>query len=167
MDALEALDAASGASDLVTDFTLAYLSGMMTGIGAPPEVVDQLRSRRNEKGEVQTHFALSMSVTYHGVTRVDLRRNQGTGCAAVGFYGQLSKTFVEITQERARAIGKELKKLFQRPRASRGRNLLIACFMTSRPVPAIALVSGMSLDKPGGIYQQIHTPECCHRPSNA
>src|SRR6476661_7926868 len=48
MDVLDALDAASGSSDLVTDFTLAYLSGMMTGLGAPSEVVDQLQSRRHE-----------------------------------------------------------------------------------------------------------------------
>src|ERR1051326_5883404 len=63
MDALGALDAASGSSDLVTDFTLAYLSGMMKGLGAPPEVVEQFRSRRNElKAQMQNNIALSMSV---------------------------------------------------------------------------------------------------------
>jgi hypothetical protein len=120
MDALEALDAASGASDLVTDFTLAYLSGMMTGIGAPPEVVDQLRSRRNElKAQMQNNIALSMSVTYHGVTRVDLQQYARELAAPPlkRFYGQLSKTFVEITQERARAIGEELKKAVPTPKS--------------------------------------------------
>jgi hypothetical protein len=120
VDALDALDAASGSSDLVTDFTLAYLSGMMTGLGAPPEVVDQLRSRRNElKAQLQNNIALSMSVTYHGVTRVDLQQYAKELAAPPlkRFYGQLSKTFVEITQERALAIGQDLKKAAPTPKS--------------------------------------------------
>ncbi len=113
MDTLGTLDAASGSSDLVTDFTLAYLSGMMTGLGAPPEVVGQLRSRRNElKAQMQNNIALSMSVTYHGVTRMDLQQYAREVAAPPlkSFYSQLSKSFVEITQERALAIGQDLKK---------------------------------------------------------
>lgn len=113
MDALDALDAASGASDLVTDFTLAYLTGMMTGVGAPTEVVDQLQSRRNElKAQMQNNIALSMSVTYHGVTRVDLQQYAKELAAPPlkTFYAQISKAFVEITHERAQAIGQDLKK---------------------------------------------------------
>jgi hypothetical protein len=120
MDALDALDAASGSSDLVTDFTLAYLSGMMTGMGAPPEVVEQLLSRRNElKAQMQNNIALSMSVTYHGVTRVDLQQYARELAAPPlkKFYGQLNKTFVEITQERAQAIGQELKKTIPTPKS--------------------------------------------------
>jgi hypothetical protein len=120
MDALGALDAAQGASDLVTDFTLAYLSGMMTGLGAPPEVFEQLRSRRNElKAQMQNNIALSMSVTYHGVTRVDLQQYARELAAPPlkRFYVQLSKTFVEITQERALAIGQGLKKAVSTPKS--------------------------------------------------
>jgi hypothetical protein len=120
MDALDALDAASGSSDLVTDFTLAYLTGMMTGIGAPPEVVDQLRSRRHElKAQMQNNIALSMSVTYHGVTRLDLQQyaKELSGQPLKKFYGQLNKTFVEITQERARAIGQDMKKAIPIPKS--------------------------------------------------
>jgi hypothetical protein len=120
MDALDALDAASGSSDLVTDFTLAYLSGMMTGLGAPPEVVEQLRSRRNElKAQMQNNIALSMGVTYHGVTRVDLQQYAKELAAPPlkRFYGQLSKSFLEITQERALAIGQELKKAVPTPKS--------------------------------------------------
>ena len=120
MDTLNALDAASGSSDLVTDFTLAYLSGMMTGLGAPPEVVEQLRSRRNDlKAQMQNNIALSMSVTYHGVTRVDLQQYARELSAAPlhSFYKQLSKAFVEITQERALAIGQDLKKAVPTPKS--------------------------------------------------
>jgi hypothetical protein len=120
MDALDAIDSGSGSSDLVTDFTLAYLSGMMTGMGAPPEVVEQLRSRRNElKAQLQNNIALSMSVTYHGVTRLDLQQYAKELAAQPlkRFYGQLSKTFVEITQERALAIGQDLKKAVPTPKS--------------------------------------------------
>jgi len=113
MDTLDALDASSGASNLVTDFTLAFLTGMMTGLGAPPEAVDQLRSRRKElKAQMQNNIELSLSVTYHGVTRADLQQYAKELAAPPLkiFYGQLSKTFVEITEERARAIGQDLKK---------------------------------------------------------
>jgi len=120
MDALGALDAAQGASDLVTDFTLAYLSGMMKGLGAPPEVVEQLQSRRNDlKAQMQNNIALSMSVTYHGVTRMDLQQYaRELGAPPLKrFYLQLSKSFVEITQERALAIGQELKKAVPAPKS--------------------------------------------------
>jgi hypothetical protein len=120
MDVLDALDAAAGASDLVTDFTLAYLSGMMTGLGAPPEVVEQLRARRNElKAQMQNNMTLSLSVTYHGVTRVDLQQyaRELNAPPLKRFYGQLSKTFVEITQERALAIGQDLKKAVPAPKS--------------------------------------------------
>ena len=105
---------------MVTDFTLAYLSGMMTGLGAPPEVVEQLRSRRNElKAQMQNNMALSLSVTYHGVTRVDLQQyaRELSAPPLKRFYGQLSKTFVEITQERALAIGQSLKKAVPAPKS--------------------------------------------------
>jgi hypothetical protein len=86
---------------------------MMTGLGAPPDVVEQLRSRRNElKAQMQNNIALSMSVTYHGVTRLDLQQyaKELSAPPLKQFYVQLSKTFVEITQERARAIGQNLNK---------------------------------------------------------
>lgn len=120
MDALDAIDAGSGASDLVTDFTLAYLTGMMTGVGAPTEVVDQLQSRRNElKAQMQNNIALSMSVTYHGVTRTDLQQyaKQLAAPPLKTFYAQISKAFVEITHERAQAIGQDLKKAVPTPKS--------------------------------------------------
>jgi predicted secreted protein len=120
MDALDAIDAGSGSSDLVTDFTLAFLTGMMTGVGAPADVIDQLRSRRKElKAQMQNNVELSMSVTYHGVTRLDLQQYAKELAAPPlnRFYRQVSKTFVEITQERARAIGQDLKKALPAPKS--------------------------------------------------
>lgn len=113
IDALDAIDANSGSSDLVTDFTLAFLTGMMTGMGAPPDVVEQLRSHRKDlKAHMQNNIELSMSVTYHGVSRLELQQyaRELASPELKEFYAQVSRTFVAITQERAREIGQDLKK---------------------------------------------------------
>jgi transaldolase len=113
IDALDAIDASSGSSDLVTDFTLAFLTGMMTGVGAPTDVVEQLRAHRKDlKAQMQNNIELSMSVTYHGVSRVDLQQyaKELASPALKAFYAQVSRTFVETTHERAQEIGQDLKK---------------------------------------------------------
>jgi hypothetical protein len=113
MDALAALDASVGSSDLVTDFSLAFVTGIMTGVGAPPDVVEEVRSHRNElKAQMQNNIELSMSVTYHGVTRMDLQQyaRELSAPSLKKFYEQVSKTFIEITAERSLAIGQDLKK---------------------------------------------------------
>ena len=68
---------------------------------------------------MQNNVALSMSVTYHGVTRVDLQQYARELAAPPlkKFYAQISKTFVEITHERAQAIGQELKKAVPAPKS--------------------------------------------------
>jgi transaldolase len=113
VEALDAIDASAGSSDLVTDFTLAFLTGMMTGVGAPPEIIEQLRSRRKDlKAQMLNNLELSMSVTYHGVSRLDLQHyaKELSAPPLKNFYEQVSKTFIEISAERARAIGEDLKK---------------------------------------------------------
>jgi hypothetical protein len=113
MDALDALDASAGSSDLVTDFSLAFVTGIMTGAGAPREVVEEVRSHRKElKARTQNSIELSLSVTYHGVTRIELQQyaRELSAPPLKGFYEQLNKTFVEITAERSLAIGQDLKK---------------------------------------------------------
>lgn len=113
MDALAALDDSAGSSDLVTDFSLAFVTGIMTGVGAPPEVLEEVRSHRKElKAQMQNNIELSMSVTYHGVTRMDLQQyaRELSAPPLKKFYEQLNKTFVEITAERSLAIGQDLKK---------------------------------------------------------
>jgi hypothetical protein len=113
MDALDALDASAGSSDLVTDFSLAFVTGIMTGAGAPREVVEEVWSHRKElKARTQNSIELSLSVTYHGVTRIELQQyaRELSAPPLKGFYEQLNKTFVEITAERSLAIGQDLKK---------------------------------------------------------
>jgi hypothetical protein len=64
-------------------------------------------------------MTLSLSVTYHGVTRVDLQQyaRELNAPPLKRFYMQLSKTFVEIAHERALAIGQELKKAAPTPQS--------------------------------------------------
>jgi hypothetical protein len=113
MDALDNLDTSSGASDFATDTTLAVMRGMMTGMGAPAEIVTQLQGHRNDlKAQMQNNVQLSMSVIYHGVTRPELQQYARDLSAEPlkGFYAQVRKLFLEIVEERSRAVGQDLKK---------------------------------------------------------
>jgi len=113
LEALDAIDASLGMSDFVTDTVMAVTRGLMTGLGAPPEVMTQFEGRRNDlKLQMQNNLELTMSVTYHGVTRPELlqyARELGSP-PLKGFYTLVAKTFTGILEEHSRAIGQELKK---------------------------------------------------------
>jgi hypothetical protein len=118
MDLLDTLDASAGASDFVTDFEIAMFRGIMKGAGASPAVLDQIQAHRNDiKAQRQNYVVLGMNITYHGVTRPELQQYARDLSAAPlkGFYLQVRKTFVEIVEERAQAIGRDLKKTLGPP----------------------------------------------------
>ncbi|HEU4414262.1 MAG TPA: hypothetical protein VFT65_05720 [Candidatus Angelobacter sp.] len=118
MEALDALDSSAGVSDFVTDFQIAFLHGMLAGAGAPQEILSQIASHRKEiKAQRQNYVQLGMSVTYHGVTRPELQRyaNELAAQPLKGFYAQARKVFVEIVEERSRAMGQDLKKVLGPP----------------------------------------------------
>jgi hypothetical protein len=118
MDTLDALDASAGTSDFVTDFEIAMLRGMMSGAGAPPEILAQIQTHRKDlKVRRQNYVVLGMNVTYHGVTRPELQQytRELSAQPLKGFYAQVRKTFVEIVEERAQAIGRDLKKTLGSP----------------------------------------------------
>ena len=120
MDALDALDASIGASDFAADSTIAVMRGMMNGIGAPPEIVAQVQTYRKDiKARVQNNVELSMSVIYHGVTRPELQQyaKELSSEPLKGFYGQVQKVFLEIVEERSRAMGQDLKKAIPTPKS--------------------------------------------------
>lgn len=113
LEALDAIDSSVGASDFVTDTVMAMTRGMMAGLGAPPDLIAQFESRRRDlKAQMQNNVELSMSVTYHGVTRPELLQYaRELGAQPLkGFYALVDKTFTEIIEERARAMGQDLKK---------------------------------------------------------
>jgi hypothetical protein len=113
MEALDALDASAGASEYETDSIFAVMRGMMTGMGAPPDAVAQLQLHRKEiKTQMQNAMELRMSVIYHGVTRPELQQyaKELATQPLKGFYAQVSKSFIEILEERSRALGQGLKK---------------------------------------------------------
>lgn len=116
MEALDALDASFGASDFVTDMVMAVTSGMLSGVGAPPDVIAQFQTHRKDlKLQMQNNVELSMSVTYHGVTRPELLQYaREVGAPPLkGFYTLINKAFVEIVGERSLAIGQDLKKVME------------------------------------------------------
>jgi hypothetical protein len=113
LEALDAIDASVGASDFVTDTVMAMTRGMMSGLGAPPEMITQFEAHRKDlKTKMQNNIELSMSVTYHGVTRPELLQYaRELGAQPLkGFYALVNKTFVAIVEERSRAMGQDLKK---------------------------------------------------------
>jgi hypothetical protein len=112
IEALDAIDNSMGASDFATDTILAVMTGLMTGVGAPQEIVTQLQEHRSEmKAQMQNSVELSMSVTYHGITRPELQQYaKEVGAQPLkSFYLQVDKVFVEIVQERSLALGQDLK----------------------------------------------------------
>jgi len=118
IEALDALDASSGASDYETDSIIAVVRGLMSGMGAPPDVVGQLQAHRKEyKTQMQTAMELRMLVIYHGVTRAELQQyaRELASQPLKGFYAQVCKSFVEILEERSKALGQGLKKVMPQP----------------------------------------------------
>ena len=116
MDALDELDASSNSSDFATDTTLAVMRGMMTGLGAPAEIVAQMQAHRKDlKAQLQNTVELSMSVIYHGVTRPELKQyaKELSSEPLKGFYAQVRASFLEIVEERSKAIGQDLKKAIE------------------------------------------------------
>jgi hypothetical protein len=114
MEALDALDSSYGASDFVTDMVMAVTRGMLTGVGAPADVITQFQTHRKDlKAQMQNNVELSMSVTYHGVTRPELLQYASAlGAPPLkGFYALVNRSFVELVEERSLAIGQDLKKL--------------------------------------------------------
>jgi hypothetical protein len=113
MDALDALDSSAGTSDFAADSTIAVMRGMMNGLGAPPEIVAQVQAHRKDiKTQVQNNVELSMSVVYHGVTRPELQQyaKELSSEPLKGFYALVQQAFLEIVEERSRAMGQDLKK---------------------------------------------------------
>lgn len=121
MDAIDALDKSLGSSDFATDSVIATTRGMMTGIGATPEMAAQLESHRREmKDQMMNVTELSMSVVYHGVTRADMAQygKEMSEQPLKGFYDRVEKAFLEIAEEHAKAVGKDLKTALEARKAS-------------------------------------------------
>lgn len=112
MDALNAVDQASGSSDFAADMVIAVLHGMMSGVGAPADAAAQVQSQRKAlKDQMQNAVELSMSATYHGVTRADLQQyaKELSAQPLKDFYDQVKKAFLEVTEEHSKAVGEDLK----------------------------------------------------------
>jgi negative regulator of replication initiation len=118
IDALDAVEASAHASDFMTDTMMAVIRGMLTGVGAPAEIVSQVQAHRKDmKAQMLNEIELSMSVIYHGVTRPELQQyaRELSSQPLKGFFEQVQRSFVEIVEERSRAMGQDLKKVMPQP----------------------------------------------------
>jgi hypothetical protein len=125
MDALDALDKNMGGSDFATDTAIAVIHGMMIGIGAPPEIAAQIQAHRQEmKNQMLNTLEISMSVSYHGVTRVELEQygKEMSAQPVKGFYDHVKKAFIEIAEERSKAVGQDLKVVIDARKANTGKS---------------------------------------------
>ena len=122
IDAVEAIDASAGVTDHVVDMTLAFGRGVMTGAEANPDEIDQIAQRGKDlKSQFHGGVQLSLLSTYRGATVPEMLQYAKELRVAPlhTFYGQVNRTVLEIFEEHARAIGRDVKAAVV---ASRGKN---------------------------------------------
>jgi hypothetical protein len=109
---LQAFDERTGITTFAMDSMVAAMRGMMTGAGAPTEVISQIDSRRAElKVQFQNNLLPAMASAYRNVSAADLEAyaKELNTQPLKGFYDQGHKAFVVMAETRCTAIGKDLK----------------------------------------------------------
>ena len=112
MSQIQAFDERVGITAFALDGMIATTRGLMTGMGAPAEVLSQLESSRaTYKFQIQTTMLLALSSAYRSVGAADLDAfaKELTSQPLKGFYDQARKTFVWMIEARCTAIGKDFK----------------------------------------------------------
>jgi hypothetical protein len=112
MSAIQAFDEMVGFTEFETETLIAITRGMMTGLAAPPEIIAQMGEHRSEiKAQAQNAVLLSLSCTYRTVSRADLERyaKAWSSQPLKGFNDAIKKSFMEMMEDRARAMGEDMK----------------------------------------------------------
>jgi hypothetical protein len=112
MDDLDALDRSTGSSEFAADSVIAIVRGMMAGMGAPADIVNQIQAHRKDLiQQMQNTVEISLSVTYHGVTRPELRQyaKEMSQQPLKGFFAQTRKAMLEVVEEQSKVMGQDLK----------------------------------------------------------
>lgn len=112
MSQIQAFDERVGITAFALDGMIATTRGLMTGMGAPEEVLSQLDSgRATYKSQIQSTMLLALSSAYRSVGAADLDAfaKELTSQPLKEFYDQARKTFVGMIEARCTAIGKDFK----------------------------------------------------------
>ena len=112
MDAVADLDDSSGASDFATDALIVMNRGMLEGGGFHFEGSDYLeRHRQDLKANKSKDVQVSMLCTYESVSRAEILEysNELRSGPLKTFYDQAKQALLAVMEERARAVGADLK----------------------------------------------------------
>jgi len=108
----DAFDQRVGVTDFTVNYLLAINRGILSGAGVPEEVIGQLEERRKQmKAQIQGAVLASILMTYTGVDKADLTKygEQLSSGALKWYYDAVHQSFLEMLEERARAIGEDVK----------------------------------------------------------
>jgi len=112
LSAADAFDERVGVSDFTVDYLVAINRGILTGAGAPPDVIAQLQEHRKQaKAQIQGVVQASILVTYSGVNKADLAKyaQELSSGPLKWYYDAVHQSFLEMLEQRARAIGQDIK----------------------------------------------------------
>lgn len=121
MEAADIFDQKVGFTDDNVDIVLAFTRGMYIGAGAPDDVIAQLQDRRNLlRAQMQGNVLASILLTYSSVTRADLTKysDELSSGPLKSFHQLVQRSFVEILEQRAEAVGRDVKAASLAKRAS-------------------------------------------------
>ncbi len=112
LDSADAFDRKAGVTDFTVNSLLAVTRGMLKGAGAPDSLASQLQENRKQiKAQIQSTVLASILLTYSGVNKADLAKyaDELSSGPLKWYYDAVRQSFVEMLEERAEAMGQDIK----------------------------------------------------------
>ncbi|HEY6967864.1 MAG TPA: hypothetical protein VJA94_01565 [Candidatus Angelobacter sp.] len=112
LSAAEAFDEKVGESEFTVEYLFAIYRGILTGAGAPPDVIKQLQEHRKQmKARIEGLVQASILITYTGVSKADLAKygQERSSGSLKWYYDTVRQSFLEMLELRARAIGQDVR----------------------------------------------------------
>jgi hypothetical protein len=121
LETADAFDQKAGMTSFSVDAIVAVQRGMMTGLGAPPEAIAELKDQRKLlKVQIENTVLASIILTYNGVSKSDLSKygDELSSGPLKWYHDTVRKSFMEILAEHATTMGQEIKDAVLTSRAS-------------------------------------------------
>ena len=112
LSSADAFDEKVGVTEFTVDYLIAVNRGILTGAGAPPDILTQLQEHRKQmKARIQGLVQASILITYTGVNKADLAKygQELSSGPLKWYYDMVHQSFLEMLEQRARAIGQDVK----------------------------------------------------------
>ncbi|HEY6272087.1 MAG TPA: hypothetical protein VIX19_08845 [Terriglobales bacterium] len=125
VDAITALDSSAGITDFSASTVIAMTRGLLTGAEVNPDLVAELENHRHEMTEqMRNPTQVELLSTYRTASVADLVQ-YGKVCKSDplnSFYGAVQGILLEIVEEQAWFVGRDVKAAAAAQLASRGKN---------------------------------------------